>query len=388
MEHDSRSSLSRLAFPLLMAISSRVFFFILGWMVNLVFDAGRTMENLFCVWDCGWYLSIIMNGYDLNPSATPSVDTVALGFDLRYYPHPGSDAANWAFSPLFPLLAVGVSKITGLNALLSATLVANVSFIVAVPVLYLYCAERMSPGVSRWIVILLCFSPFSLYFTAPYTESTYLLLMAVSLYFAHSGKWLKAGLVAAALSATRNLGAFMVFPFLSIAASGNGWRQFFRMGQRAEEILLCLVFTPLGLFAYMYFLHQHVGDALAFAHVQIAWGRSIGNPANTLLAAIIEGPAYGRYCAIYAVLALLFAFYLFRSHYPAEGFILLFGTIIPMISGLDSMPRYTMTLFPVYCTVALIIRKYSAIRYPLLALMVLADGFMVWSWVLAKGYMI
>ena len=41
-----------------------------------------------CRWDCFWYGSILLYGYDAVPSRPPA-----------------GDAANWAFYPLFPLLA-------------------------------------------------------------------------------------------------------------------------------------------------------------------------------------------------------------------------------------------------------------------------------------------
>src|SRR5258707_916744 len=52
----------------------------------------------YCLWDCGWYASIVRAGYQAAPAA-----------------HGFGDAANWAFFPLHPLLAGAVHRLTGLS---------------------------------------------------------------------------------------------------------------------------------------------------------------------------------------------------------------------------------------------------------------------------------
>ena len=44
-----------------------------------------------CIWDCGWYASIVTGGYDVGP-----------------HDDAGSHVANWAFFPAFPLVASGL----------------------------------------------------------------------------------------------------------------------------------------------------------------------------------------------------------------------------------------------------------------------------------------
>lgn len=57
--------------------------------------------------------------------------------------------------------------------------------------------------------------------------------------------------------------------------------------------MLAIFIAPLGLFAYMAYLHWQIGDALAFSHVQRAWGRATGSPLDYLWTALSNMPETG-----------------------------------------------------------------------------------------------
>ena len=84
-------------------------------------------------------------------------------------------------------------------------------------VLYQHLRSRLPVEAARFVVVALAFSPYSLYFSAPYTESLYLMLMVCAMHCAHQRSWVWAGLFAAALSATRNLGVFVILPMAWMA---------------------------------------------------------------------------------------------------------------------------------------------------------------------------
>lgn len=362
--------LQDLGWVLAVGLISRVWVLGLAWLANVRLGLGRSAEQLMCSWDCGWYWSIIESGYHLAPPAD------------------ADGQANWAFFPMFPMLARLVGLATGWSALLSPQLVVNLAFLAALLLLHDHVRRLADDTTARFVVVALAFSPFSLYFSAPYTESVYLLLMVAVMHAAHSGRWLLAGLCAAALSATRNLGVFIVLPMLVVGLSQFGWRRVARLADGTERFVLALALAPLGLAAYMLFLHHLVGDALAFKHVQVAWGGSIGNPLATLADALRRGSAFERYCAAAACLSLAAAVVLFRRGLRAEALILMIGTLIPAAVRIHSAPRYALTLYPVYVALGLGLQQSPRARHLVVWAMLPPTVLLVASWVAQKNFMV
>jgi hypothetical protein len=358
-----------ICFAILVALISRIYVLGTSWLFNYNFELGRSLENLLCSWDCGWYLSIIVNGYHLQPQG-----------------HLSGDAANWAFFPLFPLSAKAISYLTGLSALNAAALISNACFILALPILFSYVKRMLGTQSARFVIIAFAFSPYSLYFSTPYTESLYFLLMVSSLSLAKSNNWLTAGILAAMISATRNLGVLLVIPLLIIAIRQYRIKDLMKFSDGSEKVIFCLLIAPLGLFVYMYYLHQHVGDALAFKNVQIAWGRAIGNPLIILIRSFF-GRAYEIYCATVACVSFMAGLYLFQKRFVVEGVIFMIGIIVPLATGIAAIPRYVFTLFPIYIVLALLTRGCPRLRYLLLCCLIQLSGFTIMSWMASKEYM-
>jgi hypothetical protein len=358
-----------MGFAILVAVLSRIYVLGMSWLFNNNFELGRSVEDLLCSWDCGWYMSIIVDGYHLMPQG-----------------HASGDAANWAFFPFFPLSARVISLITGLSGLNAAVLISNAFFIVALPILFTYVKNMLGTQSARFVIITFAFSPYSLYFSAPYTESLYFLLMVSALSLAKSNNWLIAGIAAAMLSATRNLGVLLVLPLLLIGIRQYGIKDLMKLSGGSERVLFCLLIAPLGLFLYMFYLHQHVGDALAFKNIQIAWGRAIGNPL-IILARSFYGRAYEIYCSTVACISIVAGVYLLWKRFLVEGVVLMIGTIVPVATGIGSLPRYVLTLFPIYIVLALLTRGCPRFRYLLLCCLLQLSGFAIMSWLASKEYM-
>ncbi|MDT7951638.1 MAG: hypothetical protein RQ966_09050, partial [Acetobacteraceae bacterium] len=122
-------------------------------------------EQGLCRWDCVWYTHTIVDGYDQEPTLEPT-----------------RDLANWAFFPLFPMLARGVMTVAGLGPFWSGTVTAAVCFGAFAILSCRYRAlTRSSASRSGPWLLLLAVYPFSLYFFIPYSESTYLLCMILLL---------------------------------------------------------------------------------------------------------------------------------------------------------------------------------------------------------------
>ena len=363
--------LNGIYYAFLLALASRLLFFTTAWIFNIFFDMGKTPTTLFCSWDCGWYMGIINNGYALEAAA-----------------HAAGDAANWAFFPLFPLISRYFMIMSGLSASLSAVIVSNTAFVLFIVVLFTYCKDVFGARIAKFAVATMAFSPYSVYFSAPYTEGLYVLLMILTLYCAKEGRWLSAGAFAALLSATRNLGVFIVFPLFIMGLHRYGWKKLLRLSSGTERFWLCILLVPLGLSLYMLFLHQLMGDALAFKHVQIAWGRTIGNPLAVLFSELLHGSGYAKYCATAACISFGAALFLAWKRFLVESSLLFFGTIVPLAAGVLSLPRFVFTLFPIYVVLGLVSSRSQLMRVLLMSCICTFNGFMILSWIAGKWYMV
>src|ERR1700760_2268478 len=121
------------------------------------------LAQLFVRWDAGWYLGIAEHGYSIEGSAA----------------QPGAN--SYAFSPVFPLLISALAGVTGLPATLAALIISNAAFLAALFVVFAY-GRRIGLGdrAALYAVALLAVSPGSFVFSAPYTESVFLLLLATA----------------------------------------------------------------------------------------------------------------------------------------------------------------------------------------------------------------
>lgn len=243
-------------------------FFLIGF-INLIsvnFFSEKPVFELLCQWDCGWYLSIIQNGYDVQPHG-----------------HDAGDAANWAFFPLFPLLSRLISTLFGIGFIGSALFLSSIVFFGGCVFLFKYCKMFFDEDTSKFIILAISFSPLNLYFSIPYTEALYFFTMIAVIYFCNVGKWLLAGFFGVGLSLTRNLGVMIVFPMLVIAINQIGLRSLIKINTiPASSVIAGVLLAPFGLFSYMFFLYHHTGDAFAFKNIQIAWGRELHQGGSTL----------------------------------------------------------------------------------------------------------
>ncbi len=291
-----------------------------------------------CVWDCGWYKTIIQTGYDLEP-----------GTRLR----PG--AANWAFFPLYPLMVDGLTTLTQLPVTVAGFLLST-TIIVAATV----ASRPLFEGNDRayWLcAFMVMVGPFSFLFNTIYTESLFILLTVLALVSLKRGEYVTAGLFSAFLSATRVTGVLMVFGIVAQALQdhlkgGGTWRGFPARVLTDTRLLLSIFLAPVGLFAYMAFLYFRAGDALAFAHIQRAWNRDIGNPFEVLWGAlalpwpptpdamVIMSWAWGAVVGLLLTLVLAA-----RGRWPAAIFCGL-TLLASLAGGITSMIRFSAGLYP------------------------------------------
>ncbi len=290
-----------------------------------------------CRWDCSWYVHLAEIGYD----GFPTPDLI--------------NAGNWAFFPAYPLLVGLLVKLTTLPTMAVATATSIALSIAAVRIAWPLLGKNLT-AYTLFAVFLLA-GPFSIYFTTFYTEVLFLFLTICVFAALRDRRFLLAGLFAAALSATRIVGVFIVFAilmevWLDHRERGGTWRDFVPSVFRRPDLLLTFALAPLGLFAYIAFLHFKVGDALAFQHVQRAWGRPFGLPPvfvwNALASAPQEGfiPTPSQILGATAIVGYILAIVLLVKRRFAMATYALVALTLPLFAGMASMLRFTAGLAP------------------------------------------
>ena len=297
---------------------------------------GATFANFadgLCRWDCQWYVRLAEVGYDGFP--TPKL----------------LNGGNWAFFPLYPLLVGLLIKLTALPTMVVAT-ATSIALSVGATRIAWPLLGRSLPAYTLFSVFLLA-GPFSIYFTTFYTEVLFLFLTVCVFAALKRRRFLLAGLFAAGLSATRIVGVFIVFAilvevWLDHRERGGSWRDFIPAVLRRPDLLLGFALAPFGLFAYMAFLHLHMGDALAFQHVQRAWGRPFGLPPVFVWNAPKAGwlPTPSQLLGVTTVLAyVLCAVLIVRKRFAMATYSLIALTL-PLFAGMASMLRFVSGLAP------------------------------------------
>lgn len=337
-----------------------------------------------CQFDCAWYVHTAEHGYDRQPTLFPEVDLV-----------------NWAFFPLYPLLTRVFMALSGLSGFWSATAVSALCFaaFAALSVEYRRLTRAGSDPVT-WIGVLLVY-PYSLYFFMAYSESLYLLMSVLLLLAARRGASIAAGVSTALLSATRPTG-LLAIPYLAAVALWRG-RRLLRQGPDAEarrrglaDLLFPLALMPLGMAAYMAYLYWLTGDALAFQHAQVAWGRAFVNPLKTFywelrandwaILLSSQGPESRSYDVAFAVPVALGCAWLLVRRLPFEAWLLGCTAYLALGTGSISFPRIV-AANPVFLLLAGDVAdriRWRAARWALAGLCLVLQAVLLHRWLLGS----
>jgi len=241
-----------------------------------------------------------------------------------------------------------------------------------------------------YCAFLLC-GPFSIYFTTFFTEVLFVLLTNCVLLALRRRNWLGAGGFAGLLSATRIVGVFIVFAIalhylLDYRRHGGTLRGLLPELWRRPAIVLAILLAPLGTFAYMAYLHAYIGDALAFSHVQRAWGRVPGNPFVYLWIGLTDAPDSGfwpstnQWLGLAAVTGLALTGVLVWRRRFAEALFCLVCLIVPLSAGMASMLRFVVALSPLVLLAMSMLARFRPIFVLSLIAFVVGDYFFTVGW--------
>jgi hypothetical protein len=213
---------------------------------SLTHDLGA-FTDVWARWDSVWFLRIAEHGYDS-----------ASGAAAAFYPlYPGAvSLLGWALSGHYVLAGILVSLAAAFGAFL---------------LLHRLAEERLGADGARRAVLYLAVFPFAFFLQAVYSESLYLLLTLAAFVLAERRRFLAAGAVTGLALLTRPTAAALL-PALALLA----WREPDRL-----RALASLAVAPLLFAAYPLYLWRAEGDPWAFLHAQRLWSRHL-SPAGPL----------------------------------------------------------------------------------------------------------
>ncbi|PZR64399.1 MAG: hypothetical protein DLM71_02335 [Chloroflexi bacterium] len=233
--------------PLAVGVLSRVYS--IG-LIALLPSATPVLKR-FVTWDGGWYLGVAQLGYHARP----------IGYGTNGPQH------DFAFFPGWPM-TIRLGSFGFIPMPVVAAVLANILFVVAIVVLYRVFAARYH-GAALLGVTLLAFSPAAYVFSMAYSESLFLLLVA--LLFACRAP-LGRPILAAAATFTRSAGLALLAP-----AAVELWR-----GRPRRAVGLGLGVAA-GLGAWSLFVWQLTGDPLSWLHESVGWSPDRGFAAVALV---------------------------------------------------------------------------------------------------------
>lgn len=320
--------------------------------------------------DTGWYLDIARDGYDHAVRASGPV----------------AGQANWAFFPAYPMIAAALARTTGWSDFTAMVVLSNVCLLAALAVLSAETTTRFGAAAGRWVVVLTCVLPGSYVFSAAYTESLHLLLLAVFFALLRRRRWWGCGAVAGLAALTRNIGVVLVLPMLVVglgdamrarrASRGAPWRE----GARAVG---AAVMPVAALAAFCLYLWTRTGDPLAFASIQKAWGRELQVPFAALVApmfghgALDPAQALNWIAAVVSIVGL--AVLAAEKRWDLFAYAVV-AVLLPLAYGPGSLLRFAIADAPLLMAAAGVCARRPTWAPVAVASAAVLDGFMMVSW--------
>jgi hypothetical protein len=327
--------------------------------VDRVFDA-------FSRWDAWHYTRIAESGY------------------------PSLDPSRTAFFPLFPTLIRIVAELQGrtdrAGLFVAAILVANVCLVAATMVLAALVRLDLTPDDARRSAWYLLVFPTSLFLSAGYSESLFLLLTMGAILACRTDRWLWAAGLGMFAAVTRPVGLVICVPlaveaFLAWRASGQ-WRW---------RSAVAFVAPFVGFGAWMLYLNTTFRDPLAFLHAQKGWDRSLELPWDTFFhffegRLTLESGLHSLTDLTFTIVGISLALLAWRWLRTSYALYMTALLLVPLSTGtLLSMPRFLLVMFPMYLVLAILGRRTAVHETLLVVGMGLACLFMVlyaqWYWV-------
>jgi hypothetical protein len=359
------------------------------------------------------FVAVITFGFSDKAGFTPSRDPLAnlpARFDAGWYADVALDGYTWdhtfqrqrniAFFPAMPMLMRPLAMAFGmhdrsdsrdrrmLRALWAGVVISLAAFLWAL--VYVVRLGREAIGADRAAdaALLLASYPFALYFSAPYTESLFLLAAAGAFFHFCRGEWLAASAWGLAAGLTRPNGCLLSVP-LGILAIEQIYRSSARIpgperavgaseskGESKDDLrvwslrLLTAAMPGIGMLAFTGYLYGLTGVWFAWARSHEAWGRTyqgwapfvtaFGRLRDEPFLEVVANFPYNTLNALAVLFALALTYPVFRRFGAAFGIFVLINLVPPLFAGgVLSMGRLSSTLFPLFLALAAVVPPRS-----------------------------
>jgi hypothetical protein len=290
-----------------------------------------------CHHDCDFYTRIAAEGY---------------GSDAGY--HDRGSFPNWAYFPLLPLLMRLGAYLSGGGIFAAALGAAAVALALLAWFGGMYL-ERARPDGRMGVWLLGLFAaPYGFFFSVPYTEGLFA-AAAMGVLLARQLRMPMAAAACAAIGSAARPTGIILSALVVADQAASWWRRRHETPHMAvmAEVLPPIALCALGLSLYMAWQVWQVGDPLAFAHVQVIWDRRWLGPLTWLRLgwrtqdwANLAGPFAVQsfaFNALAAVIGLAAGVWLALRRRFAEAWLCVAALLLPLGSGLHSMPRFVGT---------------------------------------------
>ena len=329
-----------------------------GWM-GLAFPDHAWIDG-WVRWDSFWYESIV----DPHPRFVPPELSSANFFPFYAWV---SWIVAWPLRLLFDLehaFFVGALIVSSASFLLG---------LVAVERLASKLADRAVASRAMWLIAVF---PFSFFFTAVYADALYLCLCAWSLLFAYERRWYGACVLAAMAVMTRIPGVALI-PALGLEyLRQQDWKP-----TLSREAVACVAILALGPLVIGGYYEWRYGNPLEFLHArQAGWNRASGIdgyardfsyffqtpifPCSGVAGCIKEfAPTRALLGAIYlALIPASIALALANARTLGTGLtaFVLISIALALPNGFDGVGRFTVVLFPLFISLAMLLRNRTA----------------------------
>lgn len=301
------------------------------------------------------------------------------------------------FFPFFPLLIKTLSApvLPIINSPLTqffvSILFVNIVFFLALLILKKLVELDYSKEISRKSILYLLIFPTSFFFISIYSESLFLLFVLLALYLARKKRWFLSIICGMLVMVTRFVGV-AILPVLL-------YEFFIDRNMRIKNLALFLI-APLGLVAYSLFNYYQWNNFLYFITSQGELGnnRSVSSivlfPQTVFryvkILAAVPVSSYDLFIALLELVSFLFTAVLmyFAWKKKIRTSYLLFALInfaVATSTGTFSgLPRYIITLFPIFIALALIKNRLFKYLYVTMTPILLFILLMLFS----RGYFV
>lgn len=365
---------------------------------------------LFILWRLTLFIPLVIGAYLLsyNPSSPVTYVYKYINSNLSFssvflFPWANFDGIHYLtiaehgytnqarFFPLFPMLIKALTGISVGSQIFVGMLIVTLSFYLALKVLQKLIELDFSKEISMKTILFLLIFPASFFFVSVYSESLFLLLTLLAFYFARKKMWLLSIVCAMFVMATRFVGVAilpaLIYEFVK------------KEGINIKKLPLFL-FIPLGLVLYSIFNYYQWGSFFYFITAQGELGNSRSVSSIILfpqtiyryikILSTVSINSYDWAIALLELTSFLFVSLLLyfawkkkiRTSYLIFALINL--AIITSTGTFSGLPRYILTIFPIFMVLSLINNKLFKFAYVAISPILLFVLLMLFS----RGYFV